>query len=180
MIASPLLAVAIGGLLAWVHAEALLAAAPLLGLWLFRPGACPMGKPSPALPRAASLRSDRKSAAAARAQDLALLRRIRRTERSVVAGRQLPGRPTRADGPSNVADEHRTDAPRDDVGLRLRLHRSKRAIPPPAKSVRQHQAPSLTTRDIFSTGTIRRTCSRFCRGTCRRSTAAISQGASSR
>ena len=37
MIASPLLAVAIGGLLAWVHAEALLAAAPLLGLWLFAP-----------------------------------------------------------------------------------------------------------------------------------------------
>ncbi len=37
MIASPFIAVAIGGLLAWVRPESLLVAAPLLGVWFFAP-----------------------------------------------------------------------------------------------------------------------------------------------
>ncbi len=108
---------------------------------VLRPRDRALGEPSVSCSRRAAAAGRASKPAAARAQDVALLRRVRGTERPVVAHRQPPGGPSRADRPSHVADQHRIDARLDAVRLRFRLPRPERALLARATSVRQHHAP---------------------------------------
>ena len=62
-----------------------------------------------------------------RAQDVALLRDVRRRRGSRAAARQRPDRPGADDRAPHVADQHRHGAARDARGARPRLHRHRRA-----------------------------------------------------
>jgi cyclic beta-1,2-glucan synthetase len=116
MVGSPLIACAIGVALARLAPTSLASAAPLLALWLL----------APEIARWVSL--PKPPSAAARAQDLVLLRDLRRPGGPVAADRQLPGGAARADSTPHVSDEHRDDAGVDAVGVRLRLSRPERAL----------------------------------------------------
>ncbi len=69
----------------------------------------PFGEPDPLSPEAF-------------AQDLGVLRDVRRSGRALAAAGQLPGIPHRRDRPPYVADQHGARAPREPGRLRLRVH----------------------------------------------------------
>ena len=118
-------------------------AAPILVLWCLSPAiAYATGRPLKAYVASLS-RAERAAFRRTRAQDLALLRRVRRTRRSLAGPRQHPGKPPRPRRPPHLADQHRLAAPLDARGPRLRLHHARRPAEP-ARADLCHPAADAT------------------------------------
>ena len=108
------------------------------------------------------------------AEDLAVLRDVRRSRRPPPAARQFPGGSQARRRAPDVADEHRSVAPRHGRRPRFRVDRGRRR-PPSAWTRRSpRRAPSSASGGISSTGTTPRRSLRSSLDTSRPSTAATS------
>ncbi len=103
---APVLALLLGGYLARFRPDALPVSIPLLSLWLISPAiAWWLSRPLPS--RTARLnRDDIGVSRRAVAQDVAVLRDLRRPGRQLASARQLSGLPGACHRPPNVAHEH--------------------------------------------------------------------------
>ncbi len=110
-----------------------------------------------------------------RAQDLGVLRNVRRPGRPMAAAGQLAGASGRHGRASHLADEHGTRAARESDRLRLRLHPGRTTHRCARRTPWARCRPWSGTRAISTTGTTRSRASRCRRCTSRRWTAAISR-----
>ena len=106
------------------------------------------------------------------AQDLALLRGVRRSRRPLAAARQLPGSARQQPRAAHLADQHRHGPAVHARRARPRLHRRPRELIRRSRRCSTPARDSSGTRAICSTGTTRRRWRRCGRATSRRWTAA--------
>ncbi len=120
--AGPALSVAIGVLVAVLHPGAMVAALPLLAAWFVSPWAAYLLSRPAAVAHTVLSDAERRTLRRV-AQDLAVLRDVRRRRRTLAAARQLPGDPRRPDRAPDLADQQGPAAPLDPLRQRPRLHR---------------------------------------------------------
>ena len=169
---APALAVGTAGALAVFNPAALFVAGPFLILWLAIARHRLVDQPARRAPRGPADGRANPFSRPHRAQDLGVLRALRRPGRPLAAAGQLPGIPRRRTGASHLADQHGTGAAGEPVRLRLRL-------PPRRVAAGAHGAhPGDDGRNwnatgaISTTGTTRRRCNLCAPRTSRRWTAA--------
>ncbi len=150
-------------------------ALPLAALWLAGPVvAWWFSKPTPLRVVEPLTSAQERVLRRDRAQDVAVLRDVRRGPRPPPGARQLPGGPGRRGGVAHLADEHRTAAALLRHRLRPGLHHRRRPDRPQRARPSRRWPDSSATAATSTTGTTSRRSSRCGRPTSRRWTPATS------